>query len=155
MSLMPLIEPRHRLLFLTLFGIFAIFGTFVTIFGATLPNILAGFGWSYFTAGLVLGAGSIAYFTSTFVVARWGAKSAIMLGLSAAASGMLFFAASPNPVVNILLSALIGLGQGCLEVGANWATLHIDTEDKGRLMSLMHSAFALGAILPTRLCHTQ
>ncbi|MES2434895.1 MAG: MFS transporter [Pseudomonadota bacterium] len=148
---MSLIDPRHRLLFFALFGIFTIFGTFVTIFGATLPKILAGFGWSYFTAGLVLGAGSIAYFTATFLagalVKHYGAKLAILLGLGLAALGMLFFAATPDPLTNMLLCALIGVGQGCLEVGANWATLRIDTEGKGRPMSLMHSAFAFGAIL--------
>lgn len=148
---MTLIEPRHRPLFFALFGIFTVFGTFVTIFGATLPKILAGFGWSYFTAGLVLGAGSIAYFTATFIagylVQRWGAKSAILLGLGCAAAGMLFFAATSDPVTNMVLSALIGIGQGFLEVGANWATIRIDTEGKGRPMSLMHSAFAVGAIL--------
>lgn len=95
---MSLIEPRHRLLFFALFGIFTIFGTFVTIFGATLPKILAGLGWSYFTAGLVLGAGSVAYFIATFgagyLVKHCGAKCAILLGLALAAVGMLF---SPPP----------------------------------------------------------
>lgn len=148
---MPLIDPRHRALFFALFGVFTIFGTFVTIFGATLPKILSGFGWSYFTAGLVLAAGSVAYFTATFMagdlVRRWGAKRAILLGLGCAALGMLFFAATSDPLPNLLLSGLIGLGQGFLEVGANWATLRIDTEGKGRTMNMMHSAFAIGAIL--------
>ncbi|MEO5615270.1 MAG: MFS transporter [Cypionkella sp.] len=148
---MSLIEPRHRLFFFALFGIFTIFGTFVTIFGATLPKILAGLGWSYFTAGLVLGASSVTYFIATFgagyLVKHWGAKYAILLGLALAALGMLFFAVTPDPVVNMLLCAVIGVGQGCLEVGANWATLRIDTEGKGRPMNLMHSAFAFGAIL--------
>ena len=148
---MPLIEPRHRPLFLGIFAIFIIFGTFVTIFGATLPKILAGFGWSYFTAGLVLGAGAVAYFVATFLagylVKHWGAKSAILLGLGLAALGMLFFAATPDPVINMLLCGLIGIGQGCLEVGANWVTLRLDTEGNGRPMNLMHSAFAFGAIL--------
>ncbi len=77
---MPLIEPRHRLLFFALFGIFTIFGTFVTIFGATLPKILASLGWSYFTAGLVLGAGSVAYFMPHSARAIWsstGARNAL------------------------------------------------------------------------------
>lgn len=148
---MPLIDPRHRALFCAIFGVFTIFGTFVTIFGATLPKILSGLGWSYVTAGLVLSAGSVAYFTATFLagflVRSWGAKGAILLGLSCAALGMLFFAATADPLVNFLLCGLVGLGQGFLEVGANWATLRIDTEGKGRTMNMMHSAFAIGAIL--------
>lgn len=148
---MALIDPRYRVLFFAMFGIFTIFGTFVTIFGATLPKILSGFGWSYFTAGLVLAAGSVAYFTATFLagplVKHWGAKAAILLGLGCAAVGMLFFAATAGPLTNLLLSGLIGLGQGFLEVGANWATLRMDTEGKGRTMNMMHSAFAIGAIL--------
>lgn len=148
---MPLIEPRHRLLFLALFGIFTVFGTSMTIIGATLPKILASFGWSYLVAGMVLGANAIAYFTFTFVgghaIRRLGPRLTITLGLSIAALGLMFFAATPDPLINILLSALIGVGQGFVEITVNWATLRLDTARTGRPMNLMHGAFAVGAIL--------
>ena len=148
---MPLIEPRFRLLFAVLFCVFAVFGTSMTIIGAILPRILAGFGWSYLEAGLVLAANAVAYFSFTFVgghfIARFGPKRTITLGLATAALGLLFFAASPDPLTNILLGGLIGVGQGFVEITVNWATVRLDTARTGRPMNLMHGAFAVGAIL--------
>lgn len=148
---MPLIESRLRTLFLVLFAVFALYGTSMTIIGATLPKILADFQWSYLAAGFVLGAGAVAYFLSTFaagyLVTHWGPKPTILLGLVLDVAGLTFFAATPDPFTNTLLSALIGLGQGCVEIGVNWSTLRIDTQNTGRPMNLMHGAFAVGAIL--------
>ena len=148
---MPLIEPRFRLIFAALFGVFMVFGTSMTIIGAALPKILVSFGWSYFAAGLVLAANSVAYFTFTFVggylVKHFGPKRTMLSGLAIGALGMLFFAATPDPMTNILLSALMGIGQGCVEISVNWATLRLDTRQTGRPMNLMHGAFAVGAII--------
>ncbi len=148
---MPLIEPRHRLLFLALFGVFTVFGTSMTIIGAALPKILASFGWSYLVAGMVLGANAVAYFSFTFVggfaIKRLGPKRTMVLGLSISALGLLFFGSTADPLTNILLSALIGVGQGFVEITVNWSTLRIDTARSGRPMNLMHGAFAVGAIL--------
>ena len=148
---MPLIEPRFRALFLSLFALFILYGTSFTIIGATLPKILADFHWDYLAAGIVLGAGAVTYFLSTFaaghLIKHWGPKPTILLGLVLDVVGLSFFATSPDPLGNALLSALIGLGQGAVEVGVNWATLRIDTHHTGRPMNLMHGAFAVGAIL--------
>jgi fucose permease len=148
---MPLIEPRFRMLFLALFAVFMLFGTSITIIGATLPKILADFQWNYLVAGLVIGAGAVAYFLSTFaagyLVKHWGPKPTILLGLLLDIVGLAFFATTPDPLANALLSALIGLGQGCIEIGVNYTTLRIDTKNTGRPMNLMHGAFAVGAIL--------
>ena len=148
---MPLIEARYRWIFITLFGVFAVFGTSMTIIGATLPKILTSFGWSYFVAGLVLAANAVAYFSFTYVggylVRHIGPKRTIISGLSIGALGMLFFAATPDPLTNILLSAFMGIGQGCVEISVNWTTLRLDTAKTGRPMNLMHGAFAVGAIL--------
>jgi fucose permease len=148
---MKLIEPRFHALFLSLFALFTLFGTSFTIIGATLPKILANFHWNYLAAGMVLGAGAVAYFLSTFVaghlVQHWGPKPTILLGLGLIIAGLVFFATTPDPLTNTLLSALIGLGQGGVEVGVNWSTLRIDTRNTGRPMNLMHGAFAIGAIL--------
>jgi fucose permease len=148
---MPIIERRFRALFLALFAVFLLFGTSITIIGATLPKILADFHWSYFMAGVVIGAGAVAYFVSSFaagyLIRYWGPKPTIVLGLLFEVAGLAFFAATPDPFANTLLSALIGLGQGCIEVGVNSSTLRIDPHNTGRPMNLMHGAFAVGAIL--------
>ena len=73
---MDLIEPRFRGLFLSISALFILFGASMTIIGATLPKILANFHWDYLVAGIVISAGAVAYFVSTFVagrlVKRWG-----------------------------------------------------------------------------------
>lgn len=148
---MPFIERHHRALFLLLFAVFIIFGMSMTIIGATLPVILTDFQWNYLIAGFVLGAGAIAYFVATFVggylVQHWGAKPTLLLGLVLDVVGLSFFATTPEPLTNILLSALIGIGQGAIEITINWSTLRIDEKNSGRPMNLMHGAFAIGAIL--------
>jgi len=148
---MTIIEPRHRRLFLVLFIVFTLFGTSFTIIGATLPKILADFHWNYLIAGTVLGASAVTYFVSAFaaghLVKLWGPKRTIVSGITLDVIGLAFFAANADPLTNILLSALIGLGQGCVEIGVSWCTLRIDRENTGRPMNLMHGAFAVGAIL--------
>jgi len=147
---MSLVEPRLRGLFASIFALFVIFGTSMTIVGATLPKILASFHWDYLAAGIVIGAGAVAYFVATFVAGRlaqrWGVKPVILLALALIVVGLALFAATPDLVANALLSALIGLGQGGVEVGVNSAILRIDTRNTGRPMNLLHGAFAVGAI---------
>jgi len=148
---MNLVEPRFRGLFLAIFALFTLFGTSMTIIGATLPKILANFHWDYLIAGIVIGAGAVAYFVSTFVagylVKHWGAKATILLALTLIVAGLAFFATTPDAAANTALSALIGLGQGGLEVGVNATILHMDARNTGRPMNLLHGAFAIGAIV--------
>ena len=148
---MALIESRFRTIFLALFAVFTLFGMSMTIIGATLPKILADYHWSYLTAGIVIGANAVAYFLATFaagyLVKHWGAKKTLVLGVVLDACGLAFFAVTPDPLTNVMLSALIGLGNGCVEIGVNWATLRIDSRHTGRPMNLMHGAFAVGAII--------
>ena len=123
----------------------------MTIIGAALPKILSSFGWSYFVAGLVLAANAIAYFSFTFVggyaVRYMGPRRTVVTGLCLSALGLMFFAATPDPLTNILLAALIGVGQGFVEITVNWTTLRLDTAKTGRPLNLMHGAFAVGAII--------
>ncbi len=148
---MNLIEPRFRGLFLSLFALFILYGTSMTVIGATLPKILASFHWNYLAAGIVIGAGAVAYFVSTYVaghlVKRWGSKPTISLALTLIVAGLAFFAATPDPAANTLLSALIGLGQGGVEVGVNSIMVRIDARNTGRPMNILHGAFAVGAIV--------
>jgi fucose permease len=148
---MRLVERHHLVPFLALFTVFVLFGASMTVVGATLPKILADFHWSYLAAGVVIAAGAIAYFVATFVAGHFvqqrGARPTIVIGLVLAAVGLALFAATPDPVTNTLLAALIGFGQGGIEVGVNWTTLRIDRDGSGRAMSVIHGAFALGAII--------
>jgi len=148
---MPLVEKPFRSQYATLFGIFILFGMSMTIIGATLPKILADFGWSYTTAGTVIAAGAIGYFAATyaagFLVSLIGPKLTIGLGLVLEIAGLFLFAAIPSPFVNLILYLGIGLGQGCIELVVNWATFRMDKSGSGRALNLIHGAFAVGAFL--------
>jgi fucose permease len=147
---MGLIARPHRGLFLGLFGAFALFGTSMTIVGAALPRILGDFGWSYASAGAVIAASAAAYFLSSVfsgrILKRIGPKAAVVTGLAGCVLGLAFFAATPSFLLNLLLNALIGAGQGLIEPTVNWAALRMDEESTGRPMNLMHGAFAIGAV---------
>ncbi len=146
---MALVEPRFRGLYGTLFSIFVLFGTSMTVIGATLPRILSDFGWSYATAGAVIGAGAVGYFVSTylagFAIAWVGAKTAILFGLILDIAGLATFALTSSAPLNFFLYLAIGLGQGFIELTINWATLRMEKDGSGRAMNLMHGAFAIGA----------
>ena len=51
---MALIARSQRGLFISLFGTFTLFGTSMTMVGASLPKILGDFHWSYSAAGAVI-----------------------------------------------------------------------------------------------------
>lgn len=148
-TIMALVEKQFRALYGALFIIFILFGTSMTIIGATLPKILSDFNWSYTTAGAVIAAGAIGYFLSTytagFLVSIIGPRLTIMLGLVLEIVGLFLFAATPSPLANLLLYLGIGIGQGCIELTVNWSTLRMDRTANGRAMNLMHGAFAVGA----------
>jgi fucose permease len=146
---MAIVEKPFRALYATLFSVFVLFGTSMTIIGATLPRILSDFGWDYATAGAVIAAGAVGYFAATFaagyLVARFGARATILAGLVLEVSGLMFFAATPSVPMNLALNLAIGIGQGFIELTVNWATLRMDRSGSGRAMNLMHGAFAAGA----------
>lgn len=147
---MAFVDKSYRSMFGTLFAVFALYGTSMTIIGATLPKILADFGWTYSMAGIVIGAGAVGYFCSTYaagtLVARIGPRATMLIGLALEVAGLVFFASSPSPVLNFFLYLAVGLGQGCIELVVNWATLRMEKPGSTRAMNLMHGAFAIGAL---------
>ncbi len=146
---MPIVEKPFRAMYASLFSLFALFGTSMTIIGATLPRILADFGWNYSVAGIVIGAGAVGYFLSVyasgFLVARFGPRATVAAGLCLEVAGLALFAATPSPLANTLLYLAVGFGQGGIELTVNWSTLRMDRSGSGRAMNLMHGAFAVGA----------
>ncbi|MEI8093880.1 MAG: MFS transporter [Spirochaetales bacterium] len=145
------VESRFRSLFWSLFGVFVLYGTSMTIIGATLPRILADFHWDYVTAGAVMAAGAVAYFLSTFgagyLISSVGGKFTVVLGVVLDLVGLTFFGATSDPLTNFLLNFLIGLGQGCIEVSITWAVVRLDTQKTGAPMTFIQGAFAIGAIV--------
>jgi fucose permease len=130
---------------------FILFGVTLTIIGATLPKIIRDFEWSYTATGVVIAAGSIGYFVSTFLsgilIHKLGPKLVVVIGLALQGIGLSFFAAQPIVLFNFLLNLLIGLGQGGTEVVINFSVVRMDRSGKSRMMSFMHAAFSAGAIV--------
>lgn len=130
----------------------------MTIVGATLPKILSSFSWDYGTAGLVLASGAIGYFISTWLsgklLAPLGPRLSVAVGLGLDAFGLALFAASPSPLLNLVLYFCVGLGQGFFEVPVNWSVMRMESlaameegrPANGRALSLMHAAYAVGAV---------
>lgn len=148
---MRYIESQFRSLYFAMLLNFVIFGVTLTIIGATLPKIIREFQWSYTATGVVLSAGSIGYFVSTFVsgilLQRLRPKLIVATGLAIQAVGLSLFAARPVVLLNLMLNFLIGLGQGGTEVVVNFSVVHMERSGQSRLMNLMHAAFAVGAII--------
>jgi len=141
----------NRNLFLVLLFNFAMFGTTVAIIGAAVPKVIRQFEWSYLSTGMVVSASSVGYFASSFVsgliIHRFGAKRVLLLGLLIQTCGLAFFGASPNVLVNLVATLLMGLGQGGTEVVTNFCVVRMEKPGQSRLMNLMHAAFPVGAIL--------
>lgn len=148
---MPYVEKRFRSLFFAILASFTVLGVTLTIIGATLPTIVREFEWSYVTTGIVVSAGFVGYFLSTFfsglLVQRLGPKPVVVVGLALQAVALAFFAARPVVLLNLLLNLMLGLGQGSLEVVVNFSVVRMERGGKSRLMNLMHAAFCAGAIL--------
>lgn len=144
------IEPEYRALFWPLLFSFLTFGVSLTIIGALLPKILVSFHWSYTAAGLVLGAASIGYASSTLsgglLIQRLGPKAVLVLGLCLLAVSLYFFGSLPFVLFNLAMSLAIGAGQGTLEVVVNYSLVRMERKTQSHLMSFSHAAFSVGAV---------
>ena len=147
---MSLLAPRYRGLYVSLFTVFILFGTSMTIVGASLPKILADFSWSYGVAGAVIAASAAFYFLTSLagglILKRLGPKATSIIGLALSASGLAFFASTPSALLNLAFNALVGGGQGLIEPTINWSVIRMDEKGTGRAMNLMHGAFSIGAV---------
>lgn len=145
------VEKNLRFIFLVLLLNFILFGVSLTIIGATLPKIIADFQWSYIATGIVLSAGSIGYFVSSFVAGillhRLGPKKVIVIGMGLQFIGLLFFASTPIVLLNMLLNLMIGFGGGGTEVVVNYSMVKMERRGQSRLMNFMHAAFSVGAVV--------
>jgi fucose permease len=148
---MSIVKKGFGPIYSMLFAIFVLFGTSMTLVGAILPRIFIDFGWTYVEAGIVLAGGAIGMFVATFLGGRFlhllGIKVLLVLGVALQIAGLAFFGTSPSLIFNLLLSAGIGLGQGCIEVGTDWSVLRMSPEKDGRAMNLAHGAFSIGAVV--------
>jgi fucose permease len=141
------LERKHRLLYGTLLLNFAFYGITLTILGATVPTVIRTFGWSYTLTGVVLAAGSVGYFTATFLTGMmlhlFSPRASMIAGLLIEGLGLFFFGWIPSPALNMALVFVVGVGQGITEVVTNYEVIELNGESG--LMTLLHAFFCLGA----------
>jgi fucose permease len=141
-------NDRH--LFGLLFTNFLVYGGVTTLVGATLPLVIREFDWSYLAAGLVFAAGTVGYFTTTFlaglVIDRTGPRKLLTLGLLLQALGVGCFGILPQVSFNMGALVLVGIGQGSTELATNFSVIQMERSGSSRLMNLMHAAFTIGAV---------
>ena len=129
----------------------ALFGVTMTLIGASLPRLIRAFDWSYTVSGVVMAASAVGYLLTSlvagFVVHRLGSQRVMVWGLAVEALGLLLFARTPSPLVNMLLSFSVGVGQGCVEVVTNYAVIGLEKPGESRLMNLAHASFCVGGVL--------
>ena len=147
---LPRVPARFRSLYLGLVAVTILFGADLTVVGAVLPEMIRSFGWSYMEAAAVLAASSIGYFAATFasgfVVRRLGPRATVVTGLALMAAALALFGATPLVLVNVLLYALVGIGNGAVEVVINYGAVRIERDGRSQLMNLLHAAFSVGAV---------
>ena len=145
------LAKETRFLFWTLLSNFVLFGVTLTIIGATIPEIIRTFDWSYTVTGIVLSAGSVGYFSSSFLsgflIKKFSSKSILVGGLFLEAVGLLLFARHSSALFNLSLIFLLGVGQGGTETVTNVSVIQMEKQGESRLMNLMHAAFCIGAII--------
>jgi fucose permease len=148
---MDLVEQRYRSLYFGLFANSAMYGIGITIVGATLSKLLTEFSWSYTEAGAVIAATSLGDLAASLacgrLLSRIGPKAAAAGGAFLQALALAFFAATPSVPLNFALSLLIGFGQGSIDVTINYSVARMQKRSESHLMGIMHSAFAIGAVL--------
>lgn len=142
--------PERRLLALLAVH-FALYGVAVTLVGATVPEIIRTFGWTYLDIGAVMAAGSAGYLSGCFsggvLVRQAGPRRMLLLGLLLEVLGLGVFGSDPGLACNLVILLLVGLGQGWIEVATNYCLVRLEKPGESRLMNLIHAGFTVGACL--------
>ena len=145
------IAQPYRYLYMALLANCIVIGIEMTIIGATLPNLLDQFSWSYTAAGAIIAAGSLGDFISSYsagaLLDRLGPKAVMMGGLILQGFALAFFATTPSVASNFILSILIGLGQGGVDVTINYAVARMQPPGESRPLGIIHSAYAVGSVV--------
>jgi fucose permease len=143
-------RPGSKSLFSLLLAGFTVYGAVFTVYGATVPRVISDFGWSYAVTGLVLAAGSVGFFISTFLtgllIEGSRPKAVYIAAVCLCAGAVALFARWPSPAINLVLSFIVGIGQGVIEVVTNYETVRLEKKGHNRLMNLLHAGFSAGAI---------
>lgn len=143
-------DPTRRTLFaVSCFGMLA-FGVVLTTLGAVLPSVITRFGIDKAQAGALLLLMSFGILVGSVifgpVVDRRGYKGMLVAAAALIALGLEGIAFAPSLASLRAAVALIGVGGGIVNGGANALVADISTEGRGAGLSLLGVFFGVGAV---------
>src|SRR6056297_481167 len=129
---------------------FLTMGAAATYISAVMPLIRESLSLTYAQVGMIFAAKSIGYLTGALLIGILidfiGTKKPLFLSYISIPSGILIFSLSQSAVGLIIGNFLVGLGSAVIEIAV--PPLSSSFEGKsGKLLNLVHSFYALGAML--------
>jgi MFS family permease len=136
------------------FAIFLATGLGFATWASRVPTAKANLGIDDFQLGLLLfasGAASILGLSlANVLLARWGARRGLMLGIALFASGIVLVGLGAQTLTSYALTgsglALMGLGMGATDVMMNVEGAAIERATDRTIMPLFHALFSLGTV---------
>jgi MFS family permease len=124
-------------------------GLVVGVFGGSLPGLKAVLGLSNGQiVGLLVSVGLVAVFSMNLsgpLADRVGARLPALLGGAAMAAGALVMGAAQNYAVLLFGGALLGFGNGAMDVCMNALGVSVEQARGRPVMSRLHAFFSIGA----------
>ena len=136
---------------LSVFAVFASFGTVISTWAVHLPALKAATGMSTATLGtvlVVLGMGSLIGMQATGVVIdRYRSETVAIVGVAAMAAAVIFPLASHAVGPAIAGAFVLGVATGSAEVGMNAAAVGVERDYGRPIMAAFHAVFSIGTVL--------
>jgi len=130
---------------------FLVFGFTDNLKGPALPALLDDLSLNYTLGGTILFGGYLGFLIATlltgFLSDAVGKKAPLLVAGASLSLGILAFSASSSPWLLTLTMAVIGLGLGSIELGANRIIVDLHPERKGLLLNLMAVFHGAGSML--------
>ncbi|OAA31746.1 hypothetical protein AT15_02665 [Kosmotoga arenicorallina S304] len=143
-------KMRKTFLFTTMGGFFN-FGFSAIAFGSALPAIEKSLNIDHEKAGLILATSSLGFFSAAFFTMIFGKKLGAFKSLTLSMlinTVALFLITGARAFLWLFASyLLLNFGNGLLEIDSGVGASIIEKERRGSILNLMHSLYALGAIL--------
>jgi fucose permease len=137
-----------------IFAIFFATGLGFATWASRVPAVKANLGVDDFELGLLLfalgGASIIGLSLAHVVLARWGARRGLLMGLGAYAVGFVLVGLGVDTFASFALAAaglaILGIGMGATDVMMNVEGAAVEQATGKTIMPLFHALFSLGTV---------
>jgi len=142
---------KRKVFLFTSMGGFFNFGFSAIAFGSALPAIERSLNIDHEKAGLILATSSLGFFSAAFFTMVFGKKIGAFKSLALSMlinTVALFLITGARAFLWLFVSyLLLNFGNGLLEIDSGVGASIIEKKKRGSILNLMHSLYALGAIL--------